>query len=304
MSNVPQPSAALSISDGDRKRKLNTLAKQKSRQNRNEQEIIAEREKNKLRERKNQTKKAEQNRLNLSKVKPQKDKYLGMKPLHLSVVEAAANEKPAEIKKQPTRIQASRGTKTVSIDNNRNKCGCTVNCGSECTNNATFEECTVSNCNIGGYCGNQWTVMKHFITDCFPSKKDPVMKGTEGFGICALEDIPSGSIIGEYRGEITEKRSEYTMSLKNGKYVDAKRKGNLLRFINHKCHVANCKCVVRTIESKGVSNNTVWICSTREIKKDEYLYIDYGGDDKNYKWEWGWDCTCGENNCRKPAKQP
>ena len=292
----------ISSSNGDRKRKLNTIAKQKSRQNRNEQQIIAERERNKQRECKNRAKKAAEKRLELSKMKPPKDKYLGMKPLQLSVVEAiVVNENPLEIK-QPTRRQPSRETKKVSID--CNKCGCTFNCGSDCKNNATFHECTVSNCSIGGYCGNQWTVTKHFVTDCFPSINDPVMKGTKGFGLCALEDIPSGSIIGEYRGEITEKCSEYTMSLKNGKFVDAGKKGNLLRFINHKCHIANCKCVVRTIEMNGVSDNTVWICSTRGITKGEYLYIDYGGDDKNYKWEWGWDCTCGENNCRKPAKQP
>ena len=54
----------------------------------------------------------------------------------------------------------------------------------------------------------------------------------------------------------------------------------------------------------GVSDNTVWICSTMGIKKGEFLYIDCSGDDKNYKWESGWDCTCGENNYKKPAKQP
>ena len=143
MSNFPKPLVALSIdrplqtthhhelvrssdamqvistSNGDRKRKLNTIAKQKSRQNRNEQQIIAEREKNKQRERKNRAKKAAETRLKLSKMKPPKDKYLGMKPLQLSVVKAIVNEKPVEIK-QPTRHQPSRETKKVSID--RNKC--------------------------------------------------------------------------------------------------------------------------------------------------------------------------------------
>ena len=227
------------------------------------------------------------------------DTKLGMIPLQLHVEETVVNEKPIEIK-QATHRQPPRETKKISI--NYDKCGCKVNCGSDCKNNATFDECTRPNYSLGGNYGNKWTVMKHFVTDCFPSINDPVMKGTEGQGLCALEDIPSDSIIGECQGKSTTYRSEYIMSLGDNENVDASKEGNLLRFINHKCHVANCKCFVQTIGMNGELINTSWICSTRGIKQGEYLYINYGGDDKKYQWEWEWDCACGKYNCRKPAK--
>ena len=115
----------------------------------------------------------------------------------------------------------------------------------KCSNVKMLLECNSTNCSFGGNCGNQWTKLKHFRTDCCS-----VLQGNCGRGLLAFNEIPENSIIGEYLGEITQnKNSHYTIDLKDKKNaVDASEKGNLLRFINHTCGTPNCEFVVRLFD--------------------------------------------------------
>ena len=62
------------------------------------------------------------------------------------------------------------------------------------------------------------------------------------------------------------------------KYViDAEYYGNETRFINHCCDPgANCEYINRFINNL----ETFWVVTTKDIKKGQWLYINYGGEKK------------------------
>jgi len=77
----------------------------------------------------------------------------------------------------------------------------------------------------------------------------------KGWGLLATKTIPSGVFTMEYCGEVCtsgdfelrkkeyvkdKRRHYYFMSLKTDEILDATRKGNLSRFINHSCD-PNCE---------------------------------------------------------------
>eukprot|EP00842_Homolaphlyctis_polyrhiza_P000628 jgi/Hompol1/1566/HPOL_002714-RA len=76
----------------------------------------------------------------------------------------------------------------------------------------------------------------------------------KGFGLRATAPIPKGSFVIEYCGEVlseslfhrrideySKNRAKhfYFMSLKSNEFIDASKKGNLSRFMNHSC-APNC----------------------------------------------------------------
>lgn len=116
-------------------------------------------------------------------------------------------------------------------------------------------ECDAACCPAGIKCNNQ----------CIEERKYARFKlqdmGDKGFGLIADEFIREGTLVIEYVGElVTEKEFQdrlktkktlnfYFMKYDKGLYIDAEKKGNMARFMNHSC---NPNCQPRKVLVKGV----------------------------------------------------
>lgn len=82
----------------------------------------------------------------------------------------------------------------------------------------------------------------------------------------------------------------YFMTLNANEIVDASKKGNLARFINHSCN-PNCvtqKWIVGSVQRMGIFAKT-FIKAGTELSFD-YKFVRYGADAQV--------CRCGEPNCK------
>jgi len=122
-------------------------------------------------------------------------------------------------------------------------------------------------------------------------------------GVFAARDIPKGTRIIEYVGEIitkaeaekrvtetTENANEengavYIFELNRKHDIDGNVDYNTARFINHSCD-PNC-------ETKNISKH-IWIIAIKDIKKGEELSYNYGYDIECYDEH---PCKCGSENC-------
>lgn len=103
-----------------------------------------------------------------------------------------------------------------------------------------------------------------------------------GYGVFAKHDIPYLSYIGEYTGELRRRRhfkdkgNDYIFGYMAGKLgtpwvIDAQKKGNFTRFINHSFYP--------NINSRGVVIDGVYhviFFANKTIKKGDQLTYDYG----------------------------
>jgi SET domain-containing protein len=133
-----------------------------------------------------------------------------------------------------------------------------------------------------------------------------------------LEDVKSGQFIIEYVGEVVSNdeclqrlskdenmQHFYILTIDSNECIDALRKGNLARFINHSCN-PNCQtqkwyCSYALINmcdmyDRYVAGETcVGIFAITDIKAGTELTFDYQferfGSQKQI-------CYCGEANCR------
>jgi hypothetical protein len=137
--------------------------------------------------------------------------------------------------------------------------------------------------------------------------------GVHGKGVFALQKIPAGSRIIEYKGEIiswpealrrhphdpTDPNHTFYFSLDDGGHViDAKVGGNAARWINHACD-PNCEAD----ETEG----RVFIEALRDLQPGEELFYDYGlVIDERYtpKLKKEYECRCGSPNCRRTMLAP
>jgi uncharacterized protein len=127
-----------------------------------------------------------------------------------------------------------------------------------------------------------------------------------GRGVFALKAISKGTRIIEYKGTlITDKEADrrysrlhenspHTMlfSLDGGWVIDATRRGNSARWINHSCS-PNCE-----IEEEG---RRVFIDAGRNIRPGEELTYDYNlqiGEKHTKKAQREHACYCGARRCR------
>merc|ERR1712100_986330 len=85
-------------------------------------------------------------------------------------------------------------------------------------------------------------------------------------------------------------RHYYIISIGNSKYVDATRKGNLGRFINHSC---NPNCIPEIWHVNG--QRCVGIFAKKDIRPGEEVTFDYQFQQMGKKKQ---KCYCGESNCR------
>ncbi len=170
-------------------------------------------------------------------------------------------------------------------------CGCANGCDEGCYNRGMQLYCHEDNCHQGPNCGNRFTSHENAITlfDTGSSK---------GIGAKANQDIPAGTLIVEYVGEIIdidEVRARnypfYTMHLEGDLYIDAARVGNNSRFFNHRCQDQNCE-----IQKWGRGARTrIGIFSKRDIAIGEELLIRYAG-------ELPFACECGAKCCVSKQK--
>jgi SET domain-containing protein len=128
--------------------------------------------------------------------------------------------------------------------------------------------------------------------------------GIHGRGLFAVCDIPEGTCLIEYVGEridkaesnrrgweqidrakVTGEAGVYIFVLDDDWDIDGKVPENAARLINHSCD-PNCEAYVE--------DDAIWIASTREIRKDEELYFNYGFDLETYEEH---PCRCGSARC-------
>jgi histone-lysine N-methyltransferase SETD2 len=104
--------------------------------------------------------------------------------------------------------------------------------------------------------------------------------------------IEKGDLVHEYVGEVindsqfqSRRQKRYMMRLQKGWYVDAFRRGNQTRFINHGCD-PNCR--IEKIQVDG--ERRLGIYAIKHIRAGTFLSVKYG-------WQTGQVCKCGSPNC-------
>lgn len=139
-------------------------------------------------------------------------------------------------------------------------------------------------------------------TRCFAVRTSSI----HGRGVFALAHIPKKTRIIEYKGELISeaeadrrysKRHEHSphtmlFSIDGGMVIDATRRGNAARWINHSC-APNCK-----IEEEGAR---VFIDARRDIRPGEELTYDYNlqiGERHTKTAKREHACFCRARRCR------
>ncbi len=115
-----------------------------------------------------------------------------------------------------------------------------------------------------------------------------------GKGCFALEDIPVGTLLGEYTGPIIsfeeaddkygEDEETYLFSLEGDKCIDATHIEHQMKYVNHCCD-PNCEAT----EEK----DRVFYHAKKDIKAGEELTVDYQLISENED-----KCLCGTIACR------
>ncbi|KAL7415756.1 hypothetical protein BDY24DRAFT_413322 [Mrakia frigida] len=157
--------------------------------------------------------------------------------------------------------------------------------------------CHPKTCPCGDRCSNK----------SLYKRKSPDIKifwtGNRGFGLQAVEKIPKGTFVIDYRGEIIEistyydriltdyagRNDYYALEYGEGEVIDAGQKGNAARFINHGCS-PNLEVHKLTTLGSGVEEYEVGLWSSRDILPGEELFYDYNFD------------SFGDRPSKKPSK--
>ncbi|TPX50068.1 histone-lysine N-methyltransferase [Synchytrium endobioticum] len=173
-------------------------------------------------------------------------------------------------------------------------------CGesSDCINRQLFIECN-KDCPCGEHCRNQRFQRKSYAdVEIFLTEK-------KGHGMRTKQSLKRGDFVMEYCGEVIPtslfikrtqdyheqgKKHFYFMSLKSDEYIDAQRKGNLARFINHSC-APNC------ILHKWVvgSRLRIGLFTLKDIPAGSELTFDYKFERYGTQAQ---ACYCAEPTCK------
>lgn len=100
-----------------------------------------------------------------------------------------------------------------------------------------------------------------------------VKRGMSGLGLFTTENIPKGTFLIEYTGEvITEEESnrrggQYLFSVEGGKIIDGSTRKNTARYINHSC---------RPNAEAEMDGTRIYISTKRALKAGEEISYDYG----------------------------
>lgn len=129
----------------------------------------------------------------------------------------------------------------------------------------------------------------------------------KGWGVRTLQDIPRGTFVCEYIGEILsdsegDKREDdsYLFDLENRDgetyCLDARYYGNISRFVNHLCE-PNLVPVRVFVDHQDLSFPRIAFFSSRDIKANEELGFDYGERFWIIKYKM-FTCECGSAKCK------
>ncbi|XP_014476702.1 PREDICTED: histone-lysine N-methyltransferase EHMT1 [Dinoponera quadriceps] len=154
-------------------------------------------------------------------------------------------------------------------------------------------------------CNNR--VVQHGLTQRFQLFRT----NGKGWGLRTLRYIPKGTYVCEYVGEIISdseadhrEDDSYLFDLDNRDgetyCIDARRYGNLARFINHSC-APNLLPVRVFVEHQDLHFPRIAFFANRHIEADEELGFDYGEKFWIIKYK-SFTCTCGAENCRYSEK--
>uniref|UniRef100_A0A665WF93 Euchromatic histone-lysine N-methyltransferase 1a n=1 Tax=Echeneis naucrates TaxID=173247 RepID=A0A665WF93_ECHNA len=132
-----------------------------------------------------------------------------------------------------------------------------------------------------------------------------------GWGVRAMQDIPQGTFICEYVGEIitdaeADKRENdsflFTLDnkVKDVHCIDARLFGNIGRFINHLCEPNLLAVRVFTMH-QDLRFPRIAFFSSGSIKTGDQIGFDYGDNYWRVKSKY-FNCQCGSLKCRHPAK--
>jgi SET domain-containing protein len=136
--------------------------------------------------------------------------------------------------------------------------------------------------------------------------------GVHGKGVFALQPIPAGERLIEYKGQLitwtealrrhphdpAQPNHTFYFHIDDKHVIDANVNGNAARWINHACD-PNC----RAEETDG----RVFIEALRDLQPGEELFYDYGlVIDERYtpKLKKEYECRCGSPNCRHTMLAP
>lgn len=140
-----------------------------------------------------------------------------------------------------------------------------------------------------------------------------------GNGVFAKVPIAKGEPIVEYKGElITHAKADrdhhgdidsghtFLFALNEKWIVNANRKGNIARWINHSC-APNAVAFIHEHKSGKLKKDKIIIEALRDIAPGEEITYDYGFEfDVPYtrKLLAIWACHCGQPNCRGTMLKP
>ncbi len=131
---------------------------------------------------------------------------------------------------------------------------------------------------------------------------------THGNGVFAARNIPEGTCIFEYAGEVISPEEAdarhptnpddpfhtFFFAISSGKVIDGGVNGNDARWINHAC-APNCEA------QENAKGTRVFIVALRDIKRGEELFYDYGlvlDGRLTKKRQMEYQCLCGHETCR------
>ena len=210
-----------------------------------------------------------------------------------------------------------KGKKRRKSELLQESCECVAgmsNCGdTTCSNRCLNVECNPQTCPCGSLCENQ-----RFQKRQYP-KLQVFQAGKKGYGVLAGEYISAGAFIIEYQGEVISKEQclqrlqeydqagelaakksgakasihhhFYMLTLSGSEVIDATRKSNLARFINHSCD-PNAATALWSVAGE----NRVGIFAIKDIPYGTEISYDYkfercSGASKQ-------PCFCGSPICR------
>ena len=140
-----------------------------------------------------------------------------------------------------------------------------------------------------------------------------------GNGVFAVAPIKKGEEIIEYKGTMMthdeaddmygdggETGHTFLFTLNDDYIIDANRKGNIARWINHSCN-PNCEAFVEENEKGNSRKDRVIIEAKRNIKAGEELTYDYGivlEVAHTARLKKLWVCLCGSPKCTGTLLKP
>ena len=153
------------------------------------------------------------------------------------------------------------------------------------------------------------------MTRRIAARRSPI----HGNGVFAVEPSGKGEEIIQYKGTLMthadaddmygdggETGHTVLFTLNDDYIIDANRKGNSARWINHSC-APNCRAVVEENASGDPRRDRVLIEAIRNIKPGEELTYDYGITlevPHTARLKKLWKCLCGSKNCTGTLLKP